>query len=172
MTTYKVLSKQIFKSDPFCIVPIRSEDRFRIMKWRNEQIYHLRQKEFLNKESQNKYFDTIIKSSFNESCPRQILFSMLKNQKCIGYGGLVHINWEDKNAEISFIMDTDLEKKSFYKVWYEYLKIIQQVAFKDLKLHKIYTFAFDLRPQLYDVLLDSGFNKEARLKQHCFFNSK
>jgi hypothetical protein len=40
-------------------------------------------------------------SSDNES----LLFSFLKNGECIGYGGLVHINWIDQNAEISFMID-------------------------------------------------------------------
>jgi hypothetical protein len=42
--------------------------------------------------------------------PNQILFSFLEENKCIGYGGLVHINWNDINGEISFIIDTKLEK--------------------------------------------------------------
>jgi hypothetical protein len=43
MSSYKVLNKQVFSSGNFSIVPIRIEDRFEIMKWRNEQIYYLRQ---------------------------------------------------------------------------------------------------------------------------------
>ena len=43
MQSYKVLNNQVFKSGVFSIVPIRFEDRIDIMKWRNEQIYHLRQ---------------------------------------------------------------------------------------------------------------------------------
>ena len=44
---YKALSKNIFKSQEYQIVPIRYKDRLNIMKWRNEQIYHLRQSELL-----------------------------------------------------------------------------------------------------------------------------
>ena len=40
MNSYKVLNKQIFISDKYSLVPIRFEDRYNIMKWRNEQIYH------------------------------------------------------------------------------------------------------------------------------------
>ena len=36
-------------------------------------------------------------------------------------------------------------------------------------IHKIFTYAFDLRPHLYDVLELNGYFKDARLKDHCFF---
>ena len=43
-SNYACLSRQIYKNSDFSLVPIRNEDRYKIMKWRNEQIYHLRQK--------------------------------------------------------------------------------------------------------------------------------
>ena len=86
------------------------------MKWRNEQIYHLRQSELLTEESQERYFQDIVSKLFNQKEPDQLLFSFLKNDKIIGYGGLVHINWTDRNAEISFIMDTNEEKNIFISI--------------------------------------------------------
>jgi RimJ/RimL family protein N-acetyltransferase len=142
------------------------------MKWRNEQIYHLRQARHLTKEDQDAYFENVVASLFDHEHPNQILFSFLENDVCIGYGGLVHINWIDQNAEISFIMDTLLEQKRFQEIWTSYLSLIEKVAFQDIKLHKVYTYSFDLRPQLYKVLLSSNFIEEARLKEHCLFNSK
>ena len=44
---YKCLNKQGYKIKNLNLVPIRFEDRFDIMKWRNEQIHHLRQKKRL-----------------------------------------------------------------------------------------------------------------------------
>ena len=172
MSSYKVLNKQVFSCGNFSIVPIRMEDRFDIMKWRNEQIYHLRQDKPLTAEDQEYYFSNVIASLFEQENPKQILFSFLENEKCIGYGGLVYINWIDKNAEISFIMDTSLEKNSFQKHWMTYLKLVEELAFEELNLHKIYTYAFDLRQHLYPVLEASGFYEEARLKEHCFFDGK
>lgn len=169
MNTYKVLNNQIVSSGNFSLVPIRFGDRYEIMKWRNEQIYHLRQNQSLTKEDQDKYFNEVVAKIFDEDQPKQILFSLLEGNNCIGYGGLVHINWVDKNAEISFIMDTDFEKNDFRKYWFIFLNLLEKVAFWDLQLHKIYTYAFDLRPLLYTVLEASGFNEEARLKEHCYF---
>ena len=94
------------------------------MNWRNDQIYHLRQYE-IDKTKSRKYFNDIVANLFDKETPNQILFSYLKNSKCIGYGGLVHINWKDKNAEISFIMDTKLEKEEFQFHWTTFLSLIE-----------------------------------------------
>jgi RimJ/RimL family protein N-acetyltransferase len=139
------------------------------MKWRNEQVYHLRQNKPLTLEDQDNYFNNVVNKLFSQEMPNQILFSYLENDICIGYGGIVHINWIDKNAEISFVMNTELEKDNFQKHWSIFLKLMEQVTFLELKFHKIFTYAFDLRPNLYPVLENSGFNKEAVLKEHCLY---
>ena len=169
MRGYKVLNKQEFKIADYSLTPIRFEDRFKIMNWRNEQIYHLRQSEPLTVEKQDNYFNTTVASLFNAEEPNQILFSFLEGNECIGYGGLVHINWIDKNAEVSFIMNTQLEEASFSKYWSVFLNCLEQLAFDELGFHKIFVYAFDLRPHLYDVLELNGYFKDARLKDHCFF---
>lgn len=172
MKPYKVLHNQKFYYDKLSIVPIRYEDRMDILKWRNEQIYHLRQHKPLTEKDQNHYFNNIVNKLFDQERPDQILFSYLEDGVCIGYGGLVHINWVDKNAEISFILNTELEKEYLSKHWSLFLGLIEQVAFKELKLFKIFTFAFDLRPHLYEPIENSGFVKEATLKKHCLFNGE
>lgn len=169
---YECLNKQIFTNGQFKIVPIRSIDRFEILKWRNEQEYHLRQKGKLSIDQQNSYFQNTVSTLFLENEPNQILFSFLKNDICVGYGGLVHINWTDKHAEISFIMNTELEKTNFANYWNVFLKLIDELAFEELNFHKISTFAFDLRPKLYPILEIFGFKKEAELKNHILFNNE
>ena len=91
---------------------------------------------------------------------------------CIGYGGLVHINWKNMNAEISFIMNTQLEKKYFNKNWSEFLNLIENAAFNDLKMKNIFVYAFDVRMHLYDVLIENGYLLDKRLKNKYFFNEK
>lgn len=172
MSNYKVLKNQSFSKNEYTIVPIRFEDRFDIMKWRNEQIYHLRQNKPLTIEDQDNYFNNIVSKLFIQDLPNQILFSFLKNNVCVGYGGLVHINLVDKNAEISFLINTELEKDNFTDFWTAYLNLIEKVAFKELNLHKIYTYAFDLRPLLYPIFENCGFKLDAKLKEHCLFENK
>lgn len=172
MNTYKALDKQVFQDGPYSIVPIRSEDRYRIMEWRNEQIYHLRQNQPLTKATQDHYFDVVVAQLFSETQPKQFLFSFLEGEKCIGYGGLVHINWIDRHAEISFIMETALEKEHFHHLWSTYLGLIESFGFEELGLHKLFVYAFDLRPHLYAVLEDNNYFLDARLKDHCFFEGE
>ena len=58
MNIYKCLNTQEFVSGEYKIVPIRLKDRFTIMVWRNEQLYHLRQKHPLTVEDQENYFSS------------------------------------------------------------------------------------------------------------------
>lgn len=172
MPNYRCLQKQEQRLGDFTLVPLRYEDRFLIMKWRNEQIYHLRQARPLTEDDQQRYFDTIISKLYENPNPDQILFSYMEKNVCIGYGGLVHINWIDRHAEISFIMDTSLEASNFAEHWNRYLQMLFKVAFDDLGLHKIFTYAFDLRPHLYPIFEAAGFVREATLKDHCLYNGQ
>lgn len=169
---YNCLKVNNFSKGEYSIIPIRYEDRLDIMKWRNEQIYHLRQDKLLTKKNQDYYFKNVVAKLFNQEKPDQILFSYLKNNDCIGYGGLVHINWVDKNAEISFVMNTSLEKESFNFHWNIYLNLVEQLSFSELGFHKIFIYAFDLRPHLYKAIEAVNYKLEARLNEHCFFNGK
>ncbi|MEA9413131.1 hypothetical protein [Flavobacterium sp. PL02] len=69
-------------------------------------------------------------------------------------------------------MKTELEEESFFPIWLSYLKLIEKVAFNDLKIHKIFTYAFYFRPHLYTVFENANFVEDARLKEHCFFDNK
>lgn len=172
MPKYICLQYQEQYLGDYSIVPLRYEDKFSIMKWRNEQIYHLRQARPLTEDDQQRYFDNVVSKLYDNPKPDQILFSYLEKGVCIGYGGLVHINWIDRNGEISFIMDTKLEAEHFAEHWSNYLSMLKSVAFDDLDLHKIYTYAFDLRPHLYTMLEANGYKREATLKEHCLFNGE
>ena len=172
MNFYRCLNVREFKKNNLKLVPIRFEDRYNILKWRNEQMYHLRQNIPLSFDQQDHYFSNVIERLFDQEYPSQILFSFLENDICVGYGGLVHINWIDKNAEISFIMKTELENEKFSYYWKNYLELLEEAAFVCLKFHKIFTFAFDLRPHLYPILEKAGYCDTVRLKDHCFFDGK
>ena len=134
----KRLRKQIFNNGIYSLVPIRHQDKYKIMKWRNEQIFHLRQTNLLSKEDQDHYFNTEVKSLFEQEHPRQLLFSFLKEDQCLGYGGLVHIDWTKKKAEISFLIDSTLEDFFFESLWTIFLNLIETVAFDHLQFHKMF----------------------------------
>jgi len=157
MNTYKILHKQSFRSDEYSIVPIRMEDRYDIMKWRNEQIYHLRQNKPLTNAEQDNYFNEVVLPLFHQDMPDQILFSFLENENCIGYGGLVHIDWDKQKSEVSFIINTRLEKDFLKEYMTIFFSLIDEVAFVELGLHKLYTYSYDVRPHIYPLIEANGF---------------
>lgn len=161
---YKNIKQNEFVSGNYKLVPIRDEDKYAIMQWRNEQIDVLRQAEPLTKEKQEIYFANVVDKLFEVNEPSQLLFSFLENEKLIGYGGLVHIDWKNGIAEVSFLTQTSRNVgQQFVSDWINYLLLLKQIS-RHLKLKKIFTYAYDLRPNLYDALLASGFIEEKRLK--------
>ncbi len=172
--TYKCLGREEFTEGDYKLVAIREEDKYAIMQWRNEQLDILRQKELLTKEKQESYFRNVVDKLFEREKPEQLLFSFLENDRLIGYGGLVHIDWESGNGEISFITATERNKNpdQFKNDWKHYLEILKKVADRHLGFAKVYTYAYDIRPHLYEVLTESGFSEEARLKNHIRIHGK
>jgi RimJ/RimL family protein N-acetyltransferase len=171
MSEYKVLNKQVFQSGEFSLVPIRFEDRYNIMQWRNEQIYHLRQNKPLTKEDQDAYFENVVSKLFNQEHPNQLLFSFLEKDVCIGYGGLVHIDWKSYHAEISILLNTELNIKNYKNLVLTFFNLIEQVGY-ELKINKIYTFGYDFDDARFEPLYKSGFILDAFLHEHVVVNQK
>lgn len=67
-------------------------------------------------------------------------------------------------------MNTLLEEASISKNWIIFLKSLEQLAFEELNLHKIYNYAFDLRPHHYDVQESIGYVLDDRLKKQIGFD--
>lgn len=170
---YKVLKNQSFISDDYKIVSIRSKDKYNIMNWRNEQLFILRQNSPITKEEQDLYFQKIKDQTRNIN-PQQILFSYFKNDVLIGYGGIVHISWEDKRGEVSFLLETSRNKNitQFKKEYKIFLDLIKKVAFGELQFIKLTTEAFDLRPYLIETLEENDFILEGRLKSHIYIKGE
>ena len=78
---YSFLSSNKYCLNEYCLVPLREEDTELIRKWRNEQIYALRQKKILTKDEQHNYFSQVVMKSFGEDKPECVLFSFLLRKK-------------------------------------------------------------------------------------------
>jgi RimJ/RimL family protein N-acetyltransferase len=170
--SYQCLDSQKYTKDVFSLVPIRWEDRYKIMQWRNEQMYHLRQDKLLTKEDQDAYFENTVSKLFGQEQPEQILFSLLKEDTCVGYGGLVHIDWDLKTAEISFIMDTKFESEGFDFYWQNFLSLIETIGFQKIEMIKLYTYAYDIRPNLFILIENLGYENEKILKKHVLIEGQ
>lgn len=168
---YKSLKTNKYENNHgYMLTPIRECDIELIRLWRNGQLDILRQNEPLSQETQQKYFKDIIAPSFADPLPNQILFSFLQNNLLIGYGGLTHIDWHSKQAELSFLLNTAIQEQSpeFALHFSHFLKILLDIAFKELSLHKIVAEVFDLRPQMPELLERAGFKLEKVLQDHVF----
>jgi hypothetical protein len=176
LRAYKCLSQQVFKSGNYRLIPIRDEDKYEIMKWRNEQINILRQKEYLTSEKQELYFSKVVDRLFDQERPDQLLFGLLENDILIGYGGLVHIDWESKNAEMSFITATERTTNEvlFKRDFKTYLILILSIAFDFLKFIKVHTTFYEINERnLYKSIIEEfDFIQEAKLKRHILVNEK
>jgi hypothetical protein len=95
------------------LTSIRMEDAETIMKWRNEQMSALRQSAPLTPSEQKNYFDNVVKPSLSQKQPDLILLRFTFENSLIGYGGLVHIDWENQRAEVSFLLETERGKDTF-----------------------------------------------------------
>jgi RimJ/RimL family protein N-acetyltransferase len=156
------------------LLPVRHQDLVRIMHWRNAQLNVLRQKEPLTPEQQERYYQGVLVPSYAEKQPRQILFSYLQGQELIGYGGLVHIAWEDRRAEVSFLLDPDRTKdpRVYAQDFALYLSLIKETAFKHLGFTRIFTETYDIRPHHISILESNGFHFEGRLNSHVWIDGQ
>lgn len=171
---YSCLDVAIVSQGDRSLIPIRHEDLLSIMHWRNSQLDVLRQSEPLTPEQQERYFQSVIAPSYTEMQPRQILFSYLQGQTLIGYGGLVHIAWEHKRAEVSFLAAP--ERASDPQVYAEdfsrYLVLLKQAAFHHLGFMRLHGETYDIRPHHISILESNGFQLEGRLKAHVWIDNK
>ena len=146
---------------------IRMEDADPIMKWRNEQISALRQSKPLTPGEQKEYFEKVVKPSFSQKQPDLILLRFTFENILIGYGGLVHINWNKLQAEVSFLLDTERGKDTFQygRDCSVFLNLLMKCAFDSLNLNKISTYSYSHRAYHVNAIEASGFKREGILRQ-------
>lgn len=174
MNNYKILDKEQFSYGSYSIQALRHEDIFKIMKWRNEQMDVLRQDRVLQKHDQEDYYQKAILPSYSDTDPAIILFSFLYESNCIGYGGLTNVDWDSRRAELSFLLATDMinDNKLYAKSFSVFLNLVKEVAFTELKLHRIFTETYDFRPFHIEVLEKEGFALEGRMRDHLRIKNK
>jgi len=171
---YTALQQNEFSYSDYVLVPIRSEDMENIRQWRNAQMSVLRQSVKLSQDDQKLYFENVIKSSFADKQTKQLLFSFIKNNQLIGYGGLVNISWKDKRAEMSFLLDDQrAQKKIQYKEdMANFICLIKKVIFEEMKFNRVFTETFAFRTFHISILEENGYVKEGSLREHILESSK
>lgn len=171
---YISLKQKNFIYGDYILGSIRQKDMEKIRKWRNAQISILRQSVKLLPEDQELYFKNVIKPSFNNKKTHQLLFSIIKNSELIGYGGLVNISWENKRAEMSFLLDDQRAKNEIlYKEdMNNFIYLIKKVIFEEMKFNRMYTETFSFRTFHISILEENGYMKEGILRSHILESGK
>jgi len=156
------------------LTSIRTEDAETIMKWRNEQMSALRQSAPLTPSEQKNYFDNVVKPSLSQKQPNLILLRFTFENSLIGYGGLVHIDWENQRAEVSFLLDTERGKDTFQygRDCSVFLNLLMRCAFDTLDLNKIYTYSYSHRSFHVNAVEASGFRRDGVLRQDTKVNGE
>ena len=168
MTTasYHILKSEPYTHKDYTVVSLRPQDIFAVMDWRNSQIDVLRQDKPLTPESQKNYFENTIRPTYSEDQPDLILLSILEKGELIGYGGLVHINWQARRAELSFLTETQRTEDltTYEQDFSAFLVILKHIAFSELGFQRLSTETFNIRPHVITILADNGFATVANVQ--------
>jgi len=154
------------------ILPVREEDIESIRIWRNAQMDILRQKKEIESQEQQHYFKTVIFPDFQVPHPSHLLMSFLLKGELIGYGGLVHIDWEAKRAEVSFLVNPERLDTRYDHDFKAYMELISSLTFEELKFHRLFTESYAFREHNMALHESMGFKKEGILRDHAFKKGK
>ena len=174
MNTWSCLRQQYYEYMDYSIEPIKHDFIEPIRCWRNSQMDVLRQTAPISPSQQEAYFSKTILPSMSLMNPPNILMGLLLSDKLIGYGGLVHISWRDKRAEMSFLVDnlraTNIDQ---YKLdFIAFISLIRNLTFVELGFHKLFTETYAFRCDHIDILEAAGFQREAVLRDHVMIDNK
>ncbi len=139
-----------------------------IRTWRNAQLDILRQAAPISPEQQEAYFANQIWPTLGLPQPANILLSYHEGDRLIGYGGLVHIAWAHKRAEISFLLDPQMAApaEAYARRFSVFLALMKKLAFDGLGFERLFTETYAIRTAHMAVLDAAGFHREGVLRQH------
>ena len=145
---------------------IKYKHIFQILEWRNKQIKYLRQKRKINLIYQIYYYFFKINNQYNKVKPDQLLYMVNYKKKIIGYGGLVHIDWSNRQSEISFLTSPNIHtNKAIYKKYFNnFFEIIENFA-KKKNIILITTETFNHRKINILLLKELGFKIDKKKSQ-------
>lgn len=141
-----------------------------IRKWRNSQKHVLRQHTNLTMSDQKSFYHNILVPERSRLRPNQILAAIVQSERLIGYGGLVRVDWHNRRAEISFLLQPQLEASTNTKemVFRYFLSEVCRAAFDRLGLNRLFTETYAFRLEHIAILESFGFQSEGLLSEHVF----
>ena len=174
MYVYRCLGSELIRCEGIEIGAVQQDEIQIIRVWRNEQKKILRQNEDIRIDAQQKYFEDFVWSQLEFSAPSQLLLSIYSDNLLIGYGGLVHISWQNFRAEISFLTDTQIKEGSdqYNTLFTSFLRAMQTIARDKLGLHKLTLETYEMRNEHVAAIESAGFAREGTLIDQVLVNGK
>lgn len=171
---YACLGQQQFSQQGYSIRSVEPGDIEDIRQWRNAQMAVLRQQREISPAEQVAYFEMQIWPTLAEPQPANLLVAYLLDGQLIGYGGLVHIAWDHRRAEVSFLLDPARthDLAGYRNDFLNFLQLVKTMAFDDLQLQRLFTETYATRQHHISVLEAAGFRFEGRLDQHVVIDGK
>ena len=165
---YSVLGEVSFSSGEITLRAVRPSEIEQIRVWRNNQTEVLRQSQQISKVEQERYFRTYVWPEKTLRTPNQILLSILSNSQIIGYGGLTNICWENKRAEVSFLLEPVREEDPKIKrsIFTFFLARLFEIGFVSLGLNRIFTETYAFRGAHISMIENAGFVREGTMRDH------
>jgi carbamoyl-phosphate synthase large subunit len=171
---YRAMPRPRLGDDALSLRAIHERDIEAVRLWRNAQMDVLRQSEPISPDAQVRYFAEKVWPEKALREPMQILLAIECKGVLIGYGGLVHISWPYRRAEISFLLKPKLEQDDFslVPIFTRYLLLIQELAFQDLGLHRLTTETYEHRTNHIKAMEAAGHRHEGTLREHVLIDGQ
>ena len=171
---YACMPRSILGDGTLTIRPVERSHIEEIRRWRNAQMDVLRQSSEITPAQQERYYETHVWPQKSVLEPPNILLSYQDNGVAIGYGGLVHISWENRRAEVSFLLDPEIAQRQddYARYFLAFLKLVRELALKDLQFERIFTETYATRVHHIGVLELAGFRREGVMKHHVMIDGE
>lgn len=153
---------------PFALRPVNEGDIESIRQWRNAQMEVLRQAGPITPAMQRRYFCRAIWPQMERKQPDTVLLAVECERAFVGYGGLVHCQWQHRRAEVSILFAPAIaaDAPQYRRCLLAFLAMIDELAFDRLRLGRLTLETYDIRPFHVAVIEEAGYSREGRLRQH------
>lgn len=173
-TSYVCMPRPKLVAGAFSVRAVQPHHIEDIRRWRNAQMNVLRQSAVITPAQQQAYFAEQVWPELAAAQPSNILLVCQEGDETVGYGALVHIAWEHRRAEVSFLLKPSLAalENEYARYFATFLQLMKNLAFEDLGLDRLFTETYATRRHHISVLESAGFRREGALRHHVRIDDK
>ena len=134
--------------------------------WRNQEDIRRCTREYrlLNMINQEDWFESISRDRNNE------MYLMSIDLASVGVCGLCHIDWVNRNAEVSLYVGPENMRRQ--GIGAKMLRFLEVKAFDEFNLHKLWAEIFSNNTPSMKLFRKYGYVEEGRLKEQIFKGGK